>query len=468
MKPAILITTLARYQTDFWIPVARELERLGYRTSLLCFDDPSHLLAHRAGLASYNAFALARAAEPPNLQALEAAARRFMGCNMSLAISHERLAYDLRDRQLISGKLGRSLRAASAAIATLREQVSTVVVIQELGGFASVIGTYLAARAAGVDNLFIEPSFYRGRFFLTPNSFGAPRVSVTANASQHPEAIAYLKSLEKSKALVIPLKDKHHYRRAWSKVSNARNALRLAEKLYEKYVLRQQHEFGYIGHHVASHLRMAFNSARLRKAYTPLDSLRRFVYYPLHVPADVALTIRAPIYLDQLALVDYVARNLPVSHSLAIKEHPAQIGALDSSRLKRLLRRYDNIALLSPATNNYDVLERCEAVISVNSKAGAEALLMDKPTLVLGDAFYAHDELVTRVPRLDELPTTLDRVLASPSIPSRQDVEFFFSNVWRATFTGELYTTAPEGQALFSQSLAQAVSSIPSPVSLAG
>ena len=464
MKPSILITTLARYQTDFWIPVAQELERCGHHSSLLCFDDPSHLLAQRAGLDSYNAFALANSLEPPDVQSLEAATRHLIGCSLSLAISHERLAYGLRDGRLISEKLGRSLRAASAAIAAVQARKGKMVVIQELGGFASVIGTYLAARAANVDNLFIEPSFYRGRFFLTPNSFEAPQVPHDAVASeQDPEAIAYLKSLAKSRAIVIPLKDKHHYQRAWRKISNVKNALRLGEKLYEKYVLRQQHEFGYIGHHVASHLRMALNAACLRKTYTPLHSLRGFVYYPLHVPADVALTIRAPMYLDQLALVDYIARNLPASYMLAIKEHPAQIGALDARRLEGLLRRYDNVALLSPATNNYDVLERCKAVVSVNSKAGAEALLVGRPTLVLGDAFYARDELLTRVSRLAELPTALYEALTSPSIPSRISVEKFFSNVWRATYSGELYTTSRAGRVRFSQSLTQAGLSMPSP-----
>ena len=136
---------------------------------------------------------------------------------------------------------------------------------------------------------------------MTSNSFGALRVPAGASASeQDPEALAYLKSLETPRAIVIPLKNKHNYRRAWSKVSNARNALRLAEKLHEKYVLRQRHEFRYIGHRVASHLRMALGSARLRKSYTPLNALQAFVYYPLYVPADVALTVRAPMYLDQL------------------------------------------------------------------------------------------------------------------------------------------------------------------------
>jgi hypothetical protein len=333
-----------------------------------------------------------------------------------------------------------------------------VVVVQELGGFASVIGTYLAARTSAVDNLFIEPSFYRGRFFVTRNSFAAPRMSEwTAEPELDPDSVIYLRALQKTRAIVIPVKDRHHYRRAWSKLSNARNVVRLGEKIYEKYWRHQRHEFGYIGHHVLSHLRMAANSAHLRKAYAALDSVSPFIYYPLHVPADVALTIRAPAYVDQLALVDYLARNLPTPYKLVIKEHPAQIGALDIARIRELLRRHDNLALLSPHTNNYDVLAQCTVVVSVNSKAGAEALLMRKPTVVLGDAFYARDELVTRAAHLDDVPAAIDEVLRAPRLPSERVVEAFFSNVWRQTFPGELYTGSAEGQETFANSLHRAI-----------
>ena len=46
-----------------------------------------------------------------------------------------------------------------------------------------------------------------------------------------------------------------------------------------------------------------------------------FVYYPLHVPADMALTLRSPEYLDQVATIDFLLRTIPDSHVLVAKEH---------------------------------------------------------------------------------------------------------------------------------------------------
>ena len=119
-----------------------------------------------------------------------------------------------------------------------------------------------------------------------------------------------------------------------------------------------------------------------------MPKLGRFVYYPLHVPGDgfnsSMLAVR-----DQLGLIDYLLRNLPGEHKLAIKEHPAMVGAIDASRLKTLLNRYDNLALINPAENNFDVLDRCRGFGKL--KSGAEAILLGKPywcseTLSIGTA----------------------------------------------------------------------------------
>jgi len=62
VQPTLLITTLARYQTSFWIPVAHALRALGHGAAFLAFDDPSDAMLRRAGLKSFNAFDLGAAA----------------------------------------------------------------------------------------------------------------------------------------------------------------------------------------------------------------------------------------------------------------------------------------------------------------------------------------------------------------------------------------------------------------------
>jgi hypothetical protein len=453
VQPTLLITTLARYQTSFWIPVAHALRALGHGAAFLAFDDPSDAMLRRAGLKSFNAFDLGAAAGGSTAEA-ERELAQVLGWTLPLATSHERVTYGVRDGGELARKLVRHRAAAAAALAELGAGGRPPTVVQELGGFLSVIGTFLAARAQGLDNLFIEPSFFKGRFFATRNTFAAPGVGkALPDEAIEPQAVAQIDAARALRSIVIPAKDRHHYTAAFTKVANLANARRLGEKLYEKYARGERHEFGHIASYVGRHVRMAGNSLRLRRAYRPLEAGARFVYYPLHVPADVALTLRAPQYFDQLSLVDYLARIVPATHRVVIKEHPAQVGALDARRLAELLRRHDNLVLLPPSVNNYDVLAACELVVSVNSKSGAEALLVGRPVLVLGDAFYGDSGLVTRVAGPADLPAALRAALDAPPAAARTEVERFFSRVWRASREGELYVGDARNAEVFAGSL---------------
>ena len=455
----LLITTLARYQTAFWIRVARALREKGQESAFLAFDDPSDAMLRSAGLRSFNAFNLGAQASGTTA-AIERELAATLGWTLPLTISHERITYGVRDSEALGRKLARHRTAAAQALEQLHSEGCAPTVVQELGGFLSVVATFLAARACGLDNLFIEPAFFKGRFFATRNTFAAPRVGAAdPDDPVDADAVARMDSARDTRSIVIPTKDRHHYTAAFAKIANVPNARRLVEKLYEKYVRGERHEFGHIGSYVGKHVRMAVNSLQLRNAYRAVEQGARFVYYPLHVPADVALTLRAPEYLDQVSLIDYLARIVPSTHRVVIKEHPAQIGALGARPLSELLRRHDNVVLLRPTINNYDVLAACDLVVSVNSKSGAEALLLGKPVVVLGDAFYADSGLVRRVDGPAQLAGAVRDGLTAPEIPKREEVERFFSRVWRASHEGELYVAEPRPAERFAASLQEALES---------
>src|SRR5689334_16271274 len=52
----ILITTLAEYQTRFWIPVAQRLRAAGNEVELLAFDDRSAEMSEAAGVPVTNMY----------------------------------------------------------------------------------------------------------------------------------------------------------------------------------------------------------------------------------------------------------------------------------------------------------------------------------------------------------------------------------------------------------------------------
>ena len=450
----LLLTTLAEYQTRFWIVVARALAARGVDLAVLSFDDRSSELLRAAGIETFTV------GTDPIGEAAVAASFAAVSTRVGMVpaehwLAHERVAFGIRDGVRLRAAFVRKLGAAEAALGALAVR-GTPVVVQELGGFTSVLATYFAARDRGVDNWFIEPSFFRGRFFLTANSFGAPRPPAHAPGAASPEVERYLDATIEAGAIVVPAKDRHHYTAAAGKVLNRGNLKRLAEKLRDKHLLGKRQEFGHIGVHVAQHLRMLRNSRRLAGRTTPLASLGRFVYFPFHVPADAALTLRAPAFLDQIALVDLIARSVPDGVAVAVKEHPAQLGALDAGRLAALLARYDHVALLPPDTNNFAALRAAACVVTVNSKSGAESLLLGRPTLVLGDAFYGAAPGATRLPSVDALPGAIAAALAAPP-PDPAPFRRWLQGVWNATFPGELYVADAANAEAFAASLAAGV-----------
>ncbi len=135
------------------------------------------------------------------------------------------------------------------------------------------------------------------------------------------------------------------------------------------------------------------------------------------------------------------------------------IGAIDAHRLIELLERYDNLFLISPSVNNYQVLRACDALVSVNSKSGAEALSLGKPVIVLGDGFYVDAPFVDRVKSISELPARLSAVLLENRTMDPNVVKRYFEGVWRRSLPGELYMADPGNVTQFTASMVSATSS---------
>ena len=449
MTRPLVFVSLAMNQTRFYAGLDRLLSPQGWQVVHLCYHERSVDWLARQGLRAVNAYRHPAARQPID-------PRSVVDRPLEDLLLHEETAFELpaRRRPQLARNFGRYLAVADAVLAEIEGSFGTkATLVQELGGLGCMLAAYYAARARGTDAYFVEPSFFRGRVFFTRNTLGAPRVAGEPSSEPGAELRSYLADAVASGSPVVPLKDNRHYRTPARKLSDPYNARRLIEKLVDKHILRKREAFSHIGLHVRRHLRMAVNERRLAKVAVPPPEAG-YVYYPLHVPTDVALTLRAPALLDQYALIDRLASMLPQGRLLAIKEHPARVGALDHRRIAGLLRRHANLRFLQPRTNNFAVMRRAGAVVAVNSKAGAEALLLRRPVVALGDGFYRDSPLARTVRSLEELPGVLTELLAPTwAPPGAAAVDRYFQSVWERSRPGEIYAADPAGVALFAQSL---------------
>ena len=255
----ILITTLAEYQTRFWIPVAQRLRDAGRDVQLLAFDDRSAEMANALDIPVVNMYrtGLQGGAPVDQQDAFEARVASYGLDGTNFLFSHERVMFGIRSSAALRRRFMIYSNAMELALDQLTARRQHAVVVQELGGFLSVIACFYAARKRGIRNWFIEPSFFRGRLYFTPDSFAAPDTMATPADAVSAEVRAYLDQTLQQRAIVIPQKDRHQYAAALSKISDARNVRRLVEKLWDQFALGKHQEFGHNLRHAWTHTAMA-------------------------------------------------------------------------------------------------------------------------------------------------------------------------------------------------------------------
>lgn len=128
------------------------------------------------------------------------------------------------------------------------------------------------------------------------------------------------------------------------------------------------------------------------------------------------------------------------------------VGVLDLGRMKELLKNHENLEMLNPKINNYDVLGKSQLIVTVNSKSGAEALALGQKVLVLGDAFYSRSPLVRYSTDLGKLGEMIAEELKKPA-PASESIMRYFEKVWQASFQGEIYALTPPNIQSFSRNI---------------
>lgn len=437
----------------FWRSIGLKLQESGHKVSFISFDDRSTEMLRHSGFKVFNSSKDIKGIANLSILEEDKVFEKFGVNNLDYWLNHECIAFNQYDKRKLRKKLINALMCADNACADLSKN-GQVVMIQELGGFLSVIGSFFAARHNKIDNWFIEPSFFRGRVFFIRNSFRAKIIENMKTNYTNQEVEHYINKTIEEQVIVIPIKDKHHYLPAYRKVINFKNIKRLFQKLFDKYLFGKKQEFDGIFNHAFSHLRMMYNSYLLSNDYVELNQYQDIIYFPLHVPGDMALTIRAPHLLDQLELVNFICSKAPPNYLVLIKEHPAMIGAFSASRVKKLFKTHKNLRILHPSINNFDVLNESKLVISINSKSGAEAGMLGKKVILMGNSFYDDAPFVKKIDKIDELEDAMCYIISSSELTcNKNELHHFFASVWDNTVPGEIYSCDTNNIDIFSRSI---------------
>lgn len=328
-------------------------------------------------------------------------------------------------------------RAYLLAIARLLDQLQPAVVLQNSGGELLRRAAIHAARRAGIRHLFIRPTPFKGRSTWSIDSERGDWTGLNGNAWQSAaDGSALVASFRERKTpiakLNIPL----------PKTAHART---LAQLL--RLRLKETEPMGAWDPGL-QFKRFANASARAmlqRFIYQrPVDE-EPFVFYPVHVWHDSAITVRAPQFIRQDHLIHTIADALPQGWKLYVKEHPVSVGRNSIAATRGVAGR-SNVRFIAPDVASHQLVERARAVAVINSTAGFEALSYYKPVVVLGKPFYSGRGLTIDVDNLFDLRAAFK--VARDFAPDANDVHRFFAAAYACTFPGTQITPGGDVQGI--------------------
>ncbi len=137
--------------------------------------------------------------------------------------------------------------------------------------------------------------------------------------------------------------------------------------------------------------------------YDAPDLNEEFAFFPLHLEPEMSISLFAPFYTDQLWLTKQIARSLPITHKLYIKEHPAMFGYRTRNFYKEL-KKIPNVKLIDPSLESFPLTKNAKLIITINGTAGWEGILLKKPVITFGNVFYNALPMVKKCVSISDLP----------------------------------------------------------------
>lgn len=440
----ILFAPIAERESKFYVNVIKQLkdEYSGY--GFLSFCQPGNDHAKRENIDVYDVYNYLES-DKVGAQSINKIEEIYCIDNINKLLVHESVTFCNYDKAKLVDKFVNYLLAVDRIFLDLLNKYDSrnIFVFQELGGFIAPLSLYFNCKKYNINHTFFEPSYFKGRIHFNTNTLAAFIDYDLKNDEMNESALEYVNQALVEKSIVIPLKDQAHYAvMGFRKIFNLINIKKTLIKLKLKYIYGYKQEYDHIYNHIKRYLQMYLNKLCSVGIYTNSvsDIDQKYIFFPLHVKLDYSLTIRSLEYFNQLAFLEYLCNVLPFGYLVVTKEHPATEGGFRSSELRDLIKKNSNLRILKSKINAYDIVEKSECVVTVNSKVGYEALTKNKEVVVLGNAHYRESGLVWKIEKLSDCEEVLREILLNQKKKNISNNRLkFFSRVWRSSYSSELY-----------------------------
>lgn len=133
-----------------------------------------------------------------------------------------------------------------------------------------------------------------------------------------------------------------------------------------------------------------------------------FIFVPFQVDYDTQIITNSNWIKNMRMLFDLIEDVAKQSDKyFVLKEHPSS--GINYPDLHKRVDKINNISFANSYATQ-DLIEKSDAVITINSTVGVESLLFHKKVIVLGDAFYSIDDISFGVKNKDVLIKTINNI----------------------------------------------------------
>ena len=155
-----------------------------------------------------------------------------------------------------------------------------------------------------------------------------------------------------------------------------------------------------------------------------------FVFYPLRADPERNTLIFTPFHTNQIAVIENIAKSLPVDYTLYVKDHPS-MGALGWRDTKYYMEimKIPNVKLLHPSIDSIKIIKNASLIISTGGTITFEAAFYNKPSIVLSDVDYSILPFIYKVKNYEELSHVIRNIINQKVdiLQLNQYVDYVFS-----------------------------------------
>lgn len=146
-----------------------------------------------------------------------------------------------------------------------------------------------------------------------------------------------------------------------------------------------------------------------------------FCIYALHTQPESSIDVVGSYFSDQINLIKFIARSLPVSYELYVKVHPTDVDGKNLS-FYREIKAIPGVRLINFNVDSRYLMNRCKIVFALTGTIAYEAALLGKPVIVFAKNYFNSLPTISYCDAPPKLSILVNSVIKDESSERKRDL----------------------------------------------